>query len=69
MLTCPVFSLVCFGFSIFFAGCYVGLSIGRHITNEAFEEIHKILDNHKERVCPKPSESVSNAIGAEKLIF
>lgn len=48
MLTCPVFSLVCFGFSIFFAGCYVGLSIGQHIANKAFEEIYKILDIHKE---------------------
>lgn len=48
MLTCPVFSLVCFGFSIFFAGCFIGLSIGQRIANKAFEEINKILDIHKE---------------------
>lgn len=48
MLTCPVFSLVCLGFSIFFAGCYVGLFIGQHIANKAFEEIDKLLDTHKE---------------------
>lgn len=48
MLTCPVFSLVCFGFSIFFAGCYVGLFIGKRVADEAFEEIYKILDTHKE---------------------
>ena len=48
MLTCPVFILVCFGFSIFFAGCYVGLFIGKRIANEAFKEINKILDLHKE---------------------
>ena len=48
MLTCSVFSLVCFGFSIFFAGCYIGLSIGQHIADKAFEEIYKILDIHKE---------------------
>ena len=48
MVTYPVLALVCFGFSIFFAGCYVGLSIGQRIANEAFEEIYKILDIHKE---------------------
>ena len=48
MLTCSVFILACFGLSIFFAGCYVGLSIGQHIANKAFEEIYKILGIHKE---------------------
>lgn len=48
MVTCPVFTLVCFGFSIFFAGCYIGLSIGKRIMNKAFKEIYKILDIHKE---------------------
>lgn len=48
MLTCPVFSLVCFGFSIFFTGCYIGLFIGQHIVDKEFEEIYKILDIHKE---------------------